>query len=344
LAEKLGQTQQLISILFGLWGSTVTRGQVRASQEFAERLLRLAESGKNRGSLCAGHATLGYTLAIGGRLREAQKHLDSARGYFDEDDSQRATPDPGIVIAAGSPQVALFLGFPDHARRLVNEALRLAERRRNSYDLGFVLLHAGGVYLALRDPQALLQNAAAMSRIAKENPAFEGQTDEQVAAGLLLLGNHEEAMVRMRCAMASSEAAGLRVARVRELNFEVQLLASERRLSEALAKLGEALNEAEEVALYRPWVLRLRGDLLFQGGAQVSEIETAYRKAIECARAQDNKWYELQSAIHFARWLKMQDRVAEARGMLAEIYNWFTEGFDTADLKDAKALLDELSA
>src|SRR6516225_3340745 len=109
LAEKLAQTQQLISILFGLWGSTVTRGQVRASQQFAERLLRLAESGKNRGSLCAGHATLGYTLSIGARLREAQEHLDSARDYFDEDDSQRAIPDPGIIIAAGSLQVALFL-------------------------------------------------------------------------------------------------------------------------------------------------------------------------------------------------------------------------------------------
>jgi hypothetical protein len=183
-----------------------------------------------------------------------------------------------------------------------------------------------------------------MSRIAKENPAFEGQTDEQVAEGLLMLGNHQEAMVCMRRAMASSESAGLRVARVRELNFEAQFLGKEKRVSEALDKLDEALNEAQEVALYRPWVLRLRGDLLFQGGARVSKVEIAYRKAIECARAQDNKWYELQSAIHFARWLKTQDRVAEARGVLAEIHNWFTEGFDTADLKDAKALLDELSA
>jgi hypothetical protein len=80
-----------------------------------------------------------------------------------------------------------------------------------------------------------------------------------------------------------------------------------------------------------------------QSGAQASEIETAFREAIACAQLQDNKWDELQSTTHFARWLKSQDRSYEARAMLAEIYGWFTEGFDTADLKDAKALLDELS-
>jgi tetratricopeptide (TPR) repeat protein len=344
LAEKLGETQGLISILFGLWGSAVTRGQVSASQEFAERMLRLAESAQDRASLCAGHATLGYTLSLGGRLRVAQEHLESARSYLDETDSQRLTPEPVIISVAGALQVALFLGFPDRARRLVSEALCLAERRRNSYDLGFVLLHAGGVYRQLRDPEALLENAAAMARIAKENPAFAGQTDEQAAEGLFMLGHHEEAIVCMRRAMASSEEAGLRVARARELNFEAQVLAGERRIAEALAKLADALHETEEVAIYRPWVLRLRGDLLIESGADVPEVDTAYREAIECAQAHDNKWYELQAATHFARWLKVQDRREEARTMLAEIYNWFTEGFDTADLKDAKALLDELSA
>jgi hypothetical protein len=181
-----------------------------------------------------------------------------------------------------------------------------------------------------------------MSRIAKENPAFAGQTDELRAEGLLILGQREEAMACMRRAMASSEAAGLRVARSRELNFEAQFLAGEGRIAEALAKLAGALHETEEVALYRPWVLRLRGDVLMLGGAQEPEVDTAYQQAIECARAHDNKWFELQNATHFARWLKAQERFDEARTMLGEIYNWFTEGFDTADLKDAKALLESL--
>jgi hypothetical protein len=86
-------------------------------------------------------------------------------------------------------------------------------------------------------------------------------------------------------------------------------------------------------------VLRLRGDLLIQGGALASEVEAAYRESIECARSQDNKWDQLQSTTHFARWLAGQGRRDPARAILADIYNWFTEGFDTADLKDAKVLL-----
>ena len=150
-------------------------------------------------------------------------------------------------------------------------------------------------------------------------------------------------MAAMRRAMASSEACGLRVVRPRELMFEAQFFAGDGRVAEALAKVSDALCETEEVAFDRPQVLRLRGNLLMQGGAQASEVEAACREAIECARSQDNKWDELQSTTHFARWLKAQGRLTEARASLAEIYNWFTEGFDTADLKDAKALLEELS-
>jgi hypothetical protein len=235
-----------------------------------------------------------------------------------------------------------MLGFPDRARRLAGEALRLAERLMNSYDLGFVCLHTGLVYRLLREPNALLEMADAMRRIAKENPTFAGQADEQSATALLMLGKREEAMVCMRRAIASSEAAGLRVVRARELMFEAQFFAGDGRIAVALAKTVDALRETEEVAHDRPKVLRLRGDLLIQGGLRAEEIETAYRKSTECARAQENKWDEVLSTTHFARWLKSQGRAAEARSMLAGIYNWFTEGFDTADLKEAKALLDEL--
>jgi tetratricopeptide (TPR) repeat protein len=343
LAEKLGETEQLIEILAGLNGSALTRAQLRTSQEFAERMLQLAESSDDRGLLSAGHAALGYTLAIRARTVDAQRHLELAGSYFDERDSRRLTRRYRITAAAEAPNVALFLGFPDRARRLAGEALRLAERLMNSYDLGFVCLHTGLLYRLLREPNALLEMAEAMRRIAKENPTFAGQADEHSATALLMLGKREEAMACMRRAIASSEAAGLRVVRARELMFEAQFFAGDGRVAEALAKAIDALRETEEVAHDRPQVLRLRGDLLVQHGAQASEVEPAYREATECARNQENKWDELQTTTHFARWLKSQGRRDEARTMLAAIYGWFTEGFDTADLKDAKALLDELA-
>jgi tetratricopeptide (TPR) repeat protein len=342
LAKKLGETQQLIEILGGLANSALTRGQVRTSQEIARQMLRLAESGDDRGLLSAGHSALGYALSIGAKTVDAQGHLELAGSYYDEHDSRRLTRQYRISAAAQAPTVVLYLGFPDRARRLLSEALRLAELGSNSYELGFIYLHAGLLYRLLHDPISLLESAGAMGRIAKENPTFAGPADEQLATALLMLGRRDEAMVAMRRAMASSEAAGLRVVRPRELMFEAQFFVGEGRIAEALAKVMDALCETEEVAFDRPQVLRLRGNLLMQGGAQASEVEAAYREALECAKSQDNKWDELLSAAHFARWLKAQGRFTEAQALLAEIYNWFTEGFDTADLKDAKALLDEL--
>jgi hypothetical protein len=140
-----------------------------------------------------------------------------------------------------------------------------------------------------------------------------------------------------------SEAAGMRITRARELNFEARFLAHNDRTDEALAKVEEALQETEELGVDRPSTLRLRGDLLVQREAQASQVQSAYQQAITCARDLENKWEELQTTAHFARWLKKLGRRDEARTMLADIYNWFTEGFDTADLIDAKALLEALA-
>jgi len=125
---------------------------------------------------------------------------------------------------------------------------------------------------------------------------------------------------------------------------EAELFAHEGRIDDGLGLLDEALADSEELLQIRSPALRRRADLLAQSGADASALEVAYRAAIECARAQGAKYYELQAATQFAKWLKLQSRTDEAKTLLAEIYGWFTEGFDTADLKDAKALLDELRA
>src|SRR5205085_12259973 len=133
----------------------------------------------------------------------------------------------------------------------------------------------------------------------KENATIAGQIEEQSAKALMMLGRREEAMAGMRRAIAYSEAAGFGVVRPRVLMFEAQFFAGEGRITEALAKVIDAIRETEEVAVDRPRALRMRGDLLVQSGAQASEIETAFREAIACAQLQDNKWDELQSTTHF---------------------------------------------
>ena len=112
-------------------------------------------------------------------------------------------------------------------------------------------------------------------------------------------------------------------------------------LADALGTVEDALGAApEEVG--KPDLHRLRGDLLARQGAEASAVEASYREAMDLARRQGAKAVELRATTSFGRWLQAQGRAAEARDLLAPIYGWFTEGFDTRDLREAKALLEEL--
>jgi hypothetical protein len=124
---------------------------------------------------------------------------------------------------------------------------------------------------------------------------------------------------------------------------ETEFLAGQGRLDDALALASDVLNDAEEYARLKSPALRRRADLLAQSSADASEVAAAYRAAIDCARGQGAKYYELQASTSYARWLNSQGRSVEAQTQLTEIYGWFTEGFDTPALNEAKTLLDELN-
>ena len=118
------------------------------------------------------------------------------------------------------------------------------------------------------------------------------------------------------------------------------------KVEDALTSLSEALAHVEQTGEQVDYaeMLRLRGELLLmRDRSATAEAENSFRAALEVARAQEAKWWELPASVSLARLLRDTNRRDEARAMLAEIYNWFTEGFDTADLRDAKALLEELS-
>jgi predicted ATPase len=117
------------------------------------------------------------------------------------------------------------------------------------------------------------------------------------------------------------------------------------RTEEAGRLLAEALETAHKTSqrLHEAELYRLKGELLEKTPFNEAEAGTCFRRAIEIARAQSAKWWELRATTSLARLLASQGRRDDGRSMLSEIYNWFTEGFDTADLKDAKALLDELN-
>jgi tetratricopeptide (TPR) repeat protein len=342
LGERLGESRQLVEVLHGLVAAASSRAQMRASVEFARRMLSLAERNGDHDLLCLANYLMGMTLFWRGELGEAQRRLELATLYSDETDQR-----PLAVIGRKSTPilasvVALHQGFPDRARLLLDRSLT-AESSNNSFHVAFMSPYAALMSITLRDPEALLEHAHALERLSIEQPFFRFHSGYYDEIASLMRGERLSGLPRTQEAKAFWSESEFRLSQVGVFETEALYCASQGLFEDALTKVGEALNEAEEVSLRRAPLLRFRAYLLHKSGAVGGQVESCYCEAIECARKQGNKFDELQSATHFARWLKSQGRSGQARTLLSAIYNWFSEGFDTVALQEAGNLLDQLS-
>jgi tetratricopeptide (TPR) repeat protein len=342
LAEKLGDFDQLTPVLLGLAVSASVNGQVRHGLDVAQHALQLAARSEDRGLLSASHYILGNALTFRARFVEARKHYDLVKNLFNEADTR-----PLPVIAGQYPALIPFgflhAGFVDQARQLISESLELLGRRGNAYNLAFAHMCAAYCFFFLHEKDQLAEHAIALTRFVDDYPFFRGYADHYAGVALLWAGKADEGIARVRKAATFYEEIGFRMARDKELMIEAEQSAREGRHAEAQRLIEDALQETEEFLWDRPFVLRARANLFTQIGATQAEIEAAFREAIVFARDHECRFEELQSTTHFARWLKSHGRGEEACAMLAEIYGWFTEGFGTLALREAKTLLEELS-
>ena len=341
LAKGLGENIQLVSALLGLLISCTGSGRFRLAREVGERMLRVADDSGDPDSLSVAHTFMGETLMEAAQYLEAQKHLELGSRYCNESASG-GLGGWGRIAPALLSNTLLVLGYPDRARMEAQKALDTV-RSAHFGKRGGVRLWLGFFSGMLRDLPGALENAEAMKVMALKGPLWSGLADYYAGRVLMLQGNWREAATYLRKAIAFQDSAGLFGVLRFLKSDQIELLAHQGSIEEAFALVSEAINDQELPHLWSP-SLRQRADLLVQSNADTSTIEDAYRAAIECAREQKARYYELQAATHFARWLKSQKRKAEALTLLREIYGWFTEGFDTPALNEAKTLLDELSS
>ena len=200
-----------------------------------------------------------------------------------------------------------------------------------------------------REAEAPLAHGAELITLAEENRFAEWLPWGHFIHGraLVELGQVSKGLDEMRIGIAGCQRLG-GVPRLQYLiALHAEATARTGKVEDALTSLSEALAHVEQTGEQVDYaeMLRLRGEpLLMRDRSATAEAENSFRAALEVARAQEAKWWELRATMSLARLLRDTNRRDEARAVLAEIYNWFTEGFDTADLKDAKTLLDELSA
>jgi class 3 adenylate cyclase/tetratricopeptide (TPR) repeat protein len=356
LGEQLGDPAQLLFALMGVWVSNLTRNELAAAQAVADQILAAAERDGGPALMVWGHHAIGVTCYHRGDLIGAHTHLERAAALYDEQEHTTIPHDPGVVALSYASRTAWQLGMADTARALIQRALALALRLKKPFPLAFVHSIAAGVHLWLREPERAQQFAEALIELAAEQHMPFYAADGAILRGRALadLGHCTDAIEFMREGIAHHVSNGQRGGLGFYLAFlaEAQMLAGA--FDEALTSAEEGFAAGPEERVDHPHLLYLRGEIQLRRSASeqlgkdrardcLQLAEQNFRQAMEVARQIRAKSFELRAATSFGRMLKSLGRTTEARELLAPLYRSFTEGFDTADLKEAKALLDELT-
>jgi class 3 adenylate cyclase/predicted ATPase len=346
LCGRIGDERELFAALDGLCLHSLVKSDLRRARELSERLLDMAVRQADLAMVGIAHARLAVSLLRHGQPEAARAHAEESLAVPGPEDQLGATF-PRFASAFPALSYSLWLlGFPDSARTVADEAISTARALKNP--LAMMLSLTEGWNRFLRDAVSTREQAEAAIAIGSEHgirPLRLGAIAQR-GWSLVYEGRAEEGLDDIRRGLGGRQRFGL--------SFNPSVLAM---LVEAHLKMNQAVAglevleqafsrvEATGDRMYEPELHRLKGELLLaQDASNAAQAEQSFRTAIEISHRQKAKSWELRATTSLARFLDKQGKRDEGRAMLAEIYNWFTEGFDTADLRDAKALLDELSA
>jgi class 3 adenylate cyclase/tetratricopeptide (TPR) repeat protein len=343
LAEKSGSLSQLVREEAKIWRAVITAGDYAGAIALADRILDLSHSdGDHPARLVFALNAQMQTRFYTGDLQAVEEHYERLSPLIDTVGEKQA-PGNNIVAIGIASLTAWVLGRSDRARQRMVRAVGFARKSKNPYDLAMALhflanLHAS----AERDPDRTEKTAAQLLTLSEKN-GFS------YAASLALgplgwarsqKGAGRESAASMRQALADQVASGARVSICLTLNrlAEVEALTAP---SKALKTIEEALTANPQERIYRPQSLTIRGTLKHRLGEGAS-AEADFREAMSLAQAMGAKAFELRAATALARLLQTRRDPVAARSVLAPVYGWFTEGHYLSDLKDARALLDQL--
>jgi predicted ATPase/class 3 adenylate cyclase len=351
LCAQVGEIPQLFSALRGLCRFYYSRGELRTARDLGEQLWWRAQRAAVPTHLLEAHSALGHTLYLLGDYGAALPHCMQGISLIDltQQRVQRASHAlaDGVVCLFTAAHVLWCLGFPAQAMRRSQESLALAQALEQPLSLAVAQEYAAGLHYRRRDVPAVQAQVDTLLTLATTQgfPLQVGHGIFWRGYALAMQGQGEAGLAQMRQGLAAAVATGQEARRASLLilaevaGFIGQVAEGLRLLAEALplfaaSERGDALTEA----------YRLQGALLLQqANPEAARAEACFQQALAMARHQQAKSWELRAAISLSRLWQRQGKRDDARALLAPIYGWFTEGFDTADLQDAKALLEELA-
>jgi class 3 adenylate cyclase/predicted ATPase len=351
LCMEAADTKQLVRVLWGQFTGDFAGGRERASLAVAEELLRLSERLADAGGRQLGHASVGASLLHLGSFAEARIHFDRALAAGGDNEREWAFHygQSGRVVAHSymSPDL-LLLGFADQGRRHAEHSIAEAQGLSHPPSLCFAYSIVTRFYYLLGDAQHLAEYAALVARLADEQRLGLWQALGSIYVGWSRAENGaaDEAINLIREGLTKYRAVGAGLSVPLYLSSLAAIEARIGHRREAMRLIGEAtaVVESGEEGWMSAELHRLAGEIaLLEPDPDRAKAQTHFECALAVARDQQAKFWELRAAMSMARLWRDQDKRREASDLLAPVYSWFNEGFATADLKEAKSLLDGLA-
>ena len=346
LCRQLGDDPREVTVLRGLQLHHQNLLELEKAQHFAGEALRVAERLGDAARLVGAHMALGVTLYCQGKLELALAHFRSGFEMFDPNMlfPDWPGPHPGVQCQFYLALISWMLGYPDRSLEELRAAVRSAETLRHPLTLAQTLCWAALVHIWRHEPPATADYAERALRICEEQSIAQWQAHALCENGwaLAISGESEKGLAQIGQGV-DSYGLGISQHILLTLQADAQLAIGKPEAALVSAAAGLKAVEKTEGAPLEAELYRLRGEALLAGAGTVSEAETAIEQAIDVARRQNAKSWELRAAMSLARLRRQQGRPQEAVALLAPILAWFTEGLDTADLKAARTLLTELT-
>jgi len=357
LGRQIGESAQLFPVLFGLRSYHLVRAELREAHDLGEQLLSLSETIQDTGLALEANLAHGNTLFLLGDLISALEFLKRAIALYDPQKHHVHAflygLDPGVFCLGRVAWILALLGYRDQATKKMSEAFALAQQQSHAFTLAVTIVHVCPIFILHDEWPALQQQAEAAMVLCREQGFESIMAQATMYRGYALAhqGQAAEGIALMHEGLDAQAATGAHLFRAWYLCSIAEACGTAGHFEEGLTALAEATAIMERTAerLDEARLHQLKGDLILRGSAAEAqpgiqtEAEECFRKSIELARRQEAKLLELKAITSLSQLWKQQGKKAEARQALAEIYEWFSECFDTKDLTDAKLLIEQLS-
>jgi predicted ATPase len=356
-AEALGEEPEdpllLFSVLYGFWVASHAAFKSEVMRALAAQFLMLAEKQRAVVPLMVGHRLMGSSLALTGDLAEGRAHYDQAVALYDPAAHRSLTTrfgqDVGVANLAYRSLGLLFLGYPEAAQRDADDAVRNAREIGHGATLILALIYKTFIHIRCGSYATANVCIDELRALAEETGALFWRVVGGLTRGCIFAetGKASEAVPIISTNLAAFRSTGTKMLVPLWLEFLSKAQAHADQLDAARRSIGEAMEAVQTTG--ERWaeaeVHRTAGEIALIGPKpDAIKAEACFDRALSVARQQQAKFWELRAAMSMARLWRGQGKPQQARELLAPVYGWFTEGFDTLDLKEAKALLDELHA